>query len=68
MILKGGALVAAVVGLDNRSTMDIDASFKEFSLTEENAKKVVEEIAAVQMDDGVTFEIRSVSPIEVFLC
>jgi len=63
MILKGGVLMASVIGLNNRSTLDIDASFKNLSLTEENAKKVVEEIISIQIDDGVTFEIKSAAHI-----
>lgn len=27
-VLKGGMLVAAIVGLDNRATMDLDATLK----------------------------------------
>jgi predicted nucleotidyltransferase component of viral defense system len=63
MILKGGALVAAMVGLDNRSTMDVDTTLKNLPLDEENAKKIVEDIVAVALDDGMTFEIKSVSSI-----
>ena len=63
MILKGGVLMAAVIGLNNRSTLDIDASFKNLSLTEENAQKIVEEIISIQIDDGVTFEIQSAAQI-----
>jgi len=63
LILKGGALIAAIIGLDNRSTMDIDATFKNLPLSEENAKKVVEEIIAIHIDDNITFEIKNVAPI-----
>jgi predicted nucleotidyltransferase component of viral defense system len=44
LILKGGTLVSAMVGLDIRSTMDIDATFKGFLLTEESAQKAAESI------------------------
>jgi len=63
MILKGGALVAAMVGLDNRSTMDVDTTLKNLPLNEESARKIIEEIIAVSIDDGMTFEIKSVAPI-----
>ena len=39
-ILKGGMLVAAVVGLDTRATMDIDTTVKSFTLSKDNAVKV----------------------------
>jgi predicted nucleotidyltransferase component of viral defense system len=63
LILKGGVLVAAMVGLDNRSTKDVDTTLKGLSLNEENAKKIVEDIIAIPIDDGMVFEIKSVSPI-----
>ena len=63
LILKGGTLVSAIVGLDTRSTMDIDATFKGFHLTEENARKAAEDISGIPLDDGMTFQINSVSPI-----
>ena len=63
MILKGGTLVAAMVGLDNRSTMDVDATLKNLPLNEDSARKIVEEIAAIHIEDGMIFEIKSVTPI-----
>lgn len=63
LILKGGTLVAAMVGLDNRSTMDIDATLKSLPLSEESARKVVEEIASIQIEDGMAFKIKSVVAI-----
>ena len=63
LILKGGTLVAAMVGLDNRSTMDVDATLKNLELNEDLAKKMVEEITAIHIDDGMIFEIKSVAPI-----
>jgi hypothetical protein len=63
MILKGGILVAAMVGLDNRSTIDVDTSLKNLPLNEESAKKIVKEIADIHIRDGMSFEIKSVAPI-----
>ena len=62
-ILKGGMLVAAMVGLDNRATMDIDTSIRNLPLDMEHAKKIVEEIAAVKIDDNIRFEIKDISNI-----
>ena len=62
-ILKGGMLVAAVVGLDTRATMDIDATVKSLALTAENAKRIVEQILALHLDDGMSFKITKVSAI-----
>ena len=63
LILKGGVLVAAIVGLDNRSTLDMDATIKNLPLSEESAKKVVEDITNIQIEDGMIFEIKSATPI-----
>lgn len=62
-ILKGGMLVSAMVGLDTRSTMDIDTTIKNVSLSLENARKIIEEIIAVPIDDSMTFSIKSVDEI-----
>lgn len=62
-ILKGGMLVAALVGIDNRSTMDIDATVRAFPLNEENLEKALEEICAVTMNDGVEIRILKTAPI-----
>jgi predicted nucleotidyltransferase component of viral defense system len=63
LILKGGTLVSAMVGLDNRSTMDVDATVKNMPLSEESAEKVVADIVGIQIDDGMIFKIKSVAPI-----
>ena len=43
-ILKGGMLVSAMVGLDTRSTMDIDTTIKNMPLSVENAREMIEEM------------------------
>lgn len=62
-VLKGGMLVAAMVGLDNRATMDMDATLKNLPLTPEAILGALEAVCNVELDDGVVFEIGSISPI-----
>ncbi|WP_343250800.1 nucleotidyl transferase AbiEii/AbiGii toxin family protein [Diplocloster hominis] len=62
-VLKGGLLVAAIVGLDNRVTMDLDTTLKNLPLTPEAIRSALDSICAIHFDDGVTFEIGAVSPI-----
>ena len=62
-VLKGGMLVAAIVGLDNRATMDMDTTLKNLPLTPETIRNALEQVCAVQFDDGVFFEIGTISPI-----
>ena len=62
-ILKGGMLVAAVVGLEARATMDIDTTVTSLPLTMEDARKVVEDVIQVDVPDGVSFRITRVMDI-----
>lgn len=62
-VLKGGMLVAAIVGLDNRATMDLDTTLKNLPLTPEAIRAALEKICAIPSDDEVSFTIGSISPI-----
>lgn len=62
-ILKGGMLVAAMVGLDARSTMDIDVTIKGADVNVEAVEQIITHIISVPMDDGVTFRVKQISEI-----
>ena len=62
-VLKGGMLVAAIVGLDNRATMDMDTTLKNLPLTPEAIRSALNDICAISFDDGVTFEVGTIFPI-----
>ena len=62
-VIKGGMLVAAIVGLDTRSTMDLDTTLKNLNLTEESILRVVKDICEVKIDNEVDFELIGVSEI-----
>ena len=62
-VLKGGMLVAALVGLDNRATMDLDTTLKNLPLTPETIHCALEQICTIPFDDDVIFEIGTISPI-----
>lgn len=62
-ILKGGMLVAAMVGLDARSTMDLDATVKGVNVNVDNVENLIVEIVSVPIDDGVTFRVNTISEI-----
>lgn len=62
-ILKGGMLVAAMVGIDARSTMDIDATVKGATVSVEEVQNMIESIIAVPVNDGVEFKIKRISEI-----
>lgn len=65
-ILKGGMLVAAMVGLDARATMDIDATIKGADVNVEAVESIIMDIISVPMEDGVTFRIKQITEI-IFL-
>ena len=62
-VLKGGMLVAAIVGLDNRATMDLETTIKNLPLTPESIIASLKSICGISIDDGVDFEIVRISPI-----
>ena len=62
-ILKGGMLVAAMVGLDARSTMDLDATIKGANVNVEGIENLISAIVSVTIDDGVKFQLKSISEI-----
>ena len=62
-VLKGGMLVAAIVGLDNRATMELDTTLKSLPLTPEAITDALQSVCAIKSDDDVTFEIGTVTPI-----
>lgn len=62
-VLKGGLLVSSLVGVDMRSTMDIDTTVKSLTLNKENAKEILEEIMAIDIEDGVEFKITKTQEI-----
>ena len=62
-ILKGGFLISAIVGLDTRTTMDLDTTIKGFTLTHEAIHSIFQEICTIEIEDDVQFEIAGVSDI-----
>ena len=49
LILKGGLLIASMVGLDNRATMDIDTTIRNYNFSAEDAEKMIEDIVYVKI-------------------
>lgn len=62
-ILKGGFLIAAMVGLDTRATMDMDATIKGLPVNEDTIRNMFDEICKIDLDDDVTFCFRSIGEI-----
>lgn len=62
-VVKGGMLIAAIVGLDTRSTMDLDTTLRNLPLTEEKISDAINTICKIDMKDDVVFTVKSIEPI-----
>jgi len=62
-ILKGGLLLSSIMGIDTRTTMDMDTAIKGLNLTEEQIYNVLNEILSINIDDNVEFNIKNSEPI-----
>lgn len=62
-ILKGGMLISAMLGIDSRTTMDMDTTIKGFSLTEENINNIMNEICNIDLQDDVALKIKKIELI-----
>lgn len=62
-ILKGGFLLAAMVGLDTRATMDMDATIKGLPVTKETISEMFGEICKIHIDDDINFEFSGIADI-----
>lgn len=65
IILKGGLLLTSIIGNDERTTKDMDATLKGISLTKNDVEKVFNEILHIDIDDGVSFQIISIKDIRL---
>jgi predicted nucleotidyltransferase component of viral defense system len=63
LILKGGFLIAAMVGIDRRSTMDMDATMRGLPANREGIENILREIIIIDAGDGVSFEIQNIKNI-----
>lgn len=62
-ILKGGLLLSALFGINNRTTRDMDTTIKGLNISKEQMVKVLNEILNIDLKDGVKFELVDVTNI-----
>lgn len=62
-ILKGGLLLSSIMGIDTRTTMDMDTCIKGINLTDDELYEVLQEILNIDLKDNVSFEINNSKPI-----
>lgn len=62
-VIKGGLLISSLIGVENRTTMDMDTTIKGIPLEENLIRKIVEEIVNIETGDGIKFEISGMEHI-----
>jgi len=62
-ILKGGFLISAMVGINMRSTLDIDTTIKGLPVNREVIEQILNEILSLDLDDNVTFKLKNIKNI-----
>ena len=62
-ILKGGLLISAILGVAERTTMDMDTTVKGLPMDEQNIRKAISEILNQPVDDGIEFQLLDLTPI-----
>ena len=62
-ILKGGMLISSIVGIDSRSTMDMDTTIKGFKLDIENLTSILQKIIEIDIKDNIKFKIINIENI-----
>ena len=62
-ILKGGLLLSALFGINNRTTRDMDTTIKGLDISKEQMINVLNEILSINLKDDVKFELVDVTDI-----
>ncbi len=62
-IIKGGFLIASLIGINSRSTRDVDATIKSYRVNEYEIENMIDEVFSVDVDDGIRFKIQFVKEI-----
>ena len=62
-VIKGGMLISSMIGIEQRATMDLDATLRYMQLEEDSIRDAFTKICSVPDDDGIKFVFRSISPI-----
>ena len=62
-IIKGGFLISSIIGIQNRTTMDIDTTIKGLSVKEEIIKEIILKILSIEVNDGIEFVLGKIENI-----
>ena len=62
-VLKGGLLISSMIGIAERTTMDMDTTVRGIDMDEANIERIVKEIFAIDTGDGIIFRFEKIEPI-----
>jgi len=62
-ILKGGVLISSILGIHNRTTMDLDTTLKNYPLAHDTVKIIFSNICAIYLEDGFEFSLLKIEKI-----
>jgi len=62
-ILKGGLLLSAMFGINNRTTQDMDTTIKGINVSKEDMVKALNEILSIDLNDDVKFDLVDITDI-----
>ena len=62
-ILKGGLLLAAMFGVENRTTKDMDTTIIGIDILKDKMVSVLNKILSINLNDGVKFDLVNISDI-----
>lgn len=62
-VIKGGFLISSLIGIDMRSTMDVDATLKGVALNSNTIRDIIESILRIDMQDRIAWEIEKITSI-----
>jgi len=62
-VIKGGLLISSMIGISERTTMDLDVTIKSFPVDEQSVIEMINEIISVEVGDNIIFEFDRIKPI-----
>lgn len=65
VVIKGGLLIASMIGVKERTTMDMDATIVGLPLNDSSVEKMIKDIISIEVNDGINFEFEGIQPIRV---
>ena len=62
-VLKGGLLISSMIGISERTTMDMDTTVRGIDMDEANIERIIKEIFAMDAGDNISFQFEKMEPI-----